>query len=260
MTEEEEQSQQTSYPEEPKKKWHVIFDGPSKGIYNWATANQFILGISVTHKSCTTLEAAKAAFNEAYKTIATQPANEAKRSGSGMVNLNHYLYGQTASLNAINRMKSILSTIEKEDKKKPFTHSFQRLWDNLVNYNEKYATMMFYPKNRKTGPKAVFLPEASPLIYFVHRLIDTLYIDGRTLHEIKELPQRMQEAITRYRDNFAKEREIFLRMHSSYPMFNEDQQLLVPSFTIAYLGVSNGNYPTRDEALKITPTIDHLVS
>ncbi|XP_071699737.1 uncharacterized protein [Rutidosis leptorrhynchoides] len=264
MTEEEEQSQQTSYPEEPKKKWYVIFDGPSKGIYNnWATANQFILGRSVTHKSYKTLEAAKVAFNEAYKTIATQPANEAKRLGSGMVNLNHYLYGQTASLNAMNRMKNILSTTEKEDKKKPSTHSFQRLWDNLVNYNKNYATMMFYPKNRKTSPKAVFLPEASPLTiseYFVHGLIDTLYIDGRTLHEIKELPQRMQEAITRYRDNFAKEREIFLRMHSSYPIFNEDQQLLVPSITIAYLGVSNGNYPTRDEALKTTPTIDHLVS
>ncbi|XP_071728697.1 uncharacterized protein [Rutidosis leptorrhynchoides] len=123
--------------------------------------------------------------------------------------------------------------------------------------------MMFYPKNRRTGPKAVFLPEASPLTiseYFVHGLIDTLYIDGRTLHEIKEFPQKMQDAITRYRDNFAKEREIFLRMHSSYPIFNKDQQLLIPSFTIAYLRISNGNYPTRDEALRITPTVDHLVT
>ncbi|XP_071728687.1 uncharacterized protein [Rutidosis leptorrhynchoides] len=234
MTEEEEQSQQTSSPEEPKKKWYVIFDGPSKGIYNnWATAKQFIIGNRVTHKSYTTLEAAKAAFNEAYKTIATQPANETKRSGSGMISLNHYLYGQTASPNAINRMKSILSTTEYEDKK------------------------------RRTGPKAVFLPEASPLTiseYFVHGLIDTLYIDGRTLHEIKEFPQKMQDAITRYRDNFAKEREIFLRMHSSYPIFNKDQQLLIPSFTIAYLRISNGNYPTRDEALRITPTVDHLVT
>ncbi|XP_071687643.1 uncharacterized protein [Rutidosis leptorrhynchoides] len=123
--------------------------------------------------------------------------------------------------------------------------------------------MMLYPKNRKTSLKAVFLPEASPLTiseYFVHGLINTLYIDGRTLDEIKEFPQMMQEAITRYKDNFAKDREIFLRMHSSYPIFNECLYLLVPAITIAQLGVSNGNYPTRDEAPQITPVIDHLVT
>ncbi|XP_071687968.1 uncharacterized protein [Rutidosis leptorrhynchoides] len=192
-----------------------------------------------------------------------QPLEAKPPAGSGMVNLGQYLHGQKASLNAINRIRNILSTTEYEDRKNPSTEKFQRLWDSLVNYNETHTAMMFYPKNRKTGLKAVFLPEASPLTiseYFVHGLIDTLYIDGRTLHEIKEFPQKMQEAITRYRDNFAKDREIFLRIHSSYPIFNESLQLLVPVFTIAYLGVSNGNYPTRDEAPQITPTIDHLVT
>ncbi|GJR61723.1 hypothetical protein Tco_1503885 [Tanacetum coccineum] len=58
----------------------------------------------------------------------------------------------------------------------------QRLWDSLISYNDVHTTMMFYPKKRDTGPKAVFFPQASPkdvYEYFIHGLVDSLYFHGK---------------------------------------------------------------------------------
>jgi hypothetical protein len=48
-------------------------------------------------------------------------------------------------------------------------------------------------------------------------------------------------------------------MHSSYPIFDEDSQLLVPSITFANMGISNGSKPTKDDLTHEIPTQDHLV-
>ncbi|GKA52802.1 putative nuclease HARBI1 isoform X2 [Tanacetum coccineum] len=49
-------------------------------------------------------------------------------------------------------------------------------------------------------------------------------------------------------------------MHSSHPNFDKEYKLLVPSITLAQLGVSNVDYLTRDELEQTARTIDHLVS
>ncbi|GJZ17147.1 hypothetical protein Tco_0553270 [Tanacetum coccineum] len=102
---------------------------------------------------------------------------------------------------------------------------------------------MFYPKKRDTGPKAVFFPQASSrdvYDYFIHGLVDSLYFHGSNPRELQEFPPKVQNTIKVYNDLFAKGRE-------------------VPSITIAQLGVSNQEYPSKDVNMEpITPTLDDL--
>ncbi|GJX26413.1 hypothetical protein Tco_0232709 [Tanacetum coccineum] len=134
-------------------------------------------------------------------------------------------------------MKSISTTREREEMRRPTDEKFQRLLDSLINYSEIHTTKLFYPKKRRgIGPKAIFFPEASPKDihdYFIHGLIDTLYINDNNLKELQEFPLRIQSIMKSYKEVFSRERELFLRMHSSYPIFDREQKLLVPSITVA---------------------------
>ncbi|GJT88077.1 hypothetical protein Tco_0116936 [Tanacetum coccineum] len=105
------------------------------------------------------------------------------------------------------------------------------------------------------------VPESSPMDvydYFFHGLIDTLYINGDNHKELQEFPSKVQGVIKGYNDLFTKRRELYLKMHSSYPISDKEQKLLVPSMIVAQLGVSNKDYPTRDEIEHVTPTLDQL--
>ncbi|GKD81304.1 hypothetical protein Tco_1348143 [Tanacetum coccineum] len=156
---------------------------------------------------------------------------------------------QTAKLNAVSRMKNIPTTKEREEIRKPTVKKFQRLLDSLINYNEVHTTMLFYSKKRRTGPKVVFFPEASPrdvYDYFIHRLVDTLYINGDTLKELQEIQLKVQSIIKGYKEVFARGRELFLKMRSSFLIFNKEQKLLVISITLAQLAVNNKRYPSKD--------------
>nr|GEU75050.1 hypothetical protein [Tanacetum cinerariifolium] len=231
-----------------------------RGIYtDWATASTHIIGKSVSYKSYLAKEAAEKALEESYKTIATEETQKSKQ----FVSLNQHLQSQAAKLNAFNRMKNIPIAKEKEEMRRPTVENFQRLLDILMNYNEVHATMLFYPqKKRNIGPKAVFMLEASPkdiYDYYVHGLVDTIYINGETLKELQEFPLKVQGIIKGYKEVFAKVRELFLKIRSSYPIFDKEQKLLVPSITVAQLGVSNKGYPEKDGKIECAPpTIEDL--
>ncbi|PWA86820.1 Enzymatic polyprotein [Artemisia annua] len=258
-----------------KQKWYAIFNGPFRGVYrDWAIASSHIVGQNVTHKSYPTKEAAEIALKELYKTVATEEVQKSQRFTS----LNQNLAEQIAKINAAKRIKSIPTTREREEMKKPTTEKFQKFWDSLINYNETHTTMSFYPVKQRIGPRAIFFPEAAPIDiynYFVHGLLDTLYIGGEdpketqkfpsraqniNLKELQEFPISVRKTIKSYSEVFAKERPLFLKTCSSYPIFGGDQELLVPSITIAQLGISNGEPPDRDEIPATTPSKDHLVT
>ncbi|GJZ33786.1 hypothetical protein Tco_0579222 [Tanacetum coccineum] len=176
-----------------------------KGIYtDWAIASTHIIGKSVSHKSYLLKEAAEKTLEESYKTITTEEVQKSKQ----FVSLNQHLQSQTAKLNAISRMKNIPTTKEKEEMRRPAVEKFQSLLDSLIYYNEVHTTMLFYPKKRRNiGPKAVFFPEASPkdvYDYFIHGLVDTVYINGETLKELQEFSLKVQSLIKGYKEIFAR--------------------------------------------------------
>nr|GEY97888.1 hypothetical protein [Tanacetum cinerariifolium] len=76
---------------------------------------------------------------------------------------------------------------------------------------------------------------------------------------ITRVSPKVQNAIKVYNDLLAKGRELYLKMHSSFLMFNRERKLVVPSVTIAQLGVSNQDYPSKDVNMEpTTPTLDDL--
>nr|GEW79872.1 hypothetical protein [Tanacetum cinerariifolium] len=243
----------------PDKVSLVIVIGLMGGIYNdWAIASTHIIGKNVLHKSYLIKEVAEKALGESYKTVTTEEVQKSQQ----FVSLNQHLQSQTAKLNAINRMKNIPTTSEREKKRRPSVENFQRLWDSLISYNDVHTTMMFYPKRREIKPKATFFPQASPkdvYDYFIHGLVDSLYFYGSNPKELQQFPPKVQNAIRVYNDLFAKGRELYLKMHSSFPIFNSEKKLVVPSITIAQLGVSNQDYPSKDVNMEpTTPTLDDL--
>nr|GEU58631.1 enzymatic polyprotein [Tanacetum cinerariifolium] len=122
--------------------------------------------------------------------------------------------------------------------------------------------MMFYPKRGETGPKAVFFPQASQkdvYDYFIHGLVDSLYFHGNNSKELQEFPPKVKNTIKVYNDLFAKGRELYLKMHYSFPIFNRERKVVVPSVIIAQLRVSNQDYPSKDVNIEpTTPTLDDL--
>ena len=53
---------------------------------------------------------------------------------------------------------------------------------------------------------------------------------------------------------------MYFSIHSSYPIFDkDDHKLLVPSITLAELGVRNGKYPSKDELPPATPSSQNFV-
>ncbi|GKC91383.1 enzymatic polyprotein [Tanacetum coccineum] len=218
-----------------KPKWYIIFNGPFRGIYtDWEIASTHIIEKSVSHKSYLSKEAAEKALEESYKTITTEEVQKSKQ----FVSFNQHLQSQTAKLNVVSIMKNIPTTREKEEMRRTTVEKFQRLLDGLINYNEVHTTMLFYPKKRRNiGPEAVFFPKTPPkdvYDYFVHGLVVTVYNNGETLKELQEFPLKVQSIIKGYKEIFARGRELFLKMLSSYLIFDKEQKILVPQ-----LGVSN---------------------
>ncbi|GJR30622.1 hypothetical protein Tco_1106854 [Tanacetum coccineum] len=204
------------------------------------------------------MEAAEKALAESYKTITTEEVQKSQQ----FVSLNKHLQSQATKLNAVNKMKSIPTTREREEMRRPIVKKFQMLLDSIISYNEIHTNMLFYPKRRRIEPKAVFIPEASPrdiYDYFIHGLIDMLYIDGNSLKELQKFPLNVPSIIKSYKEFFASRRELFLNMHSGYPIFDIEQKLLVPSITVAQLGVINQKYPPKDEDIEpTTRTMENL--
>ncbi|PWA60009.1 reverse transcriptase [Artemisia annua] len=247
-----------------KQKWYVIFNGPFKGIYSdWALASPHIIGKSVSHKSYTSQEEAKQALKESYKTVTTEEVQKSRR----FISLNQRLQEKSPRINPIDLIRSIPTTREREEMKKPSVEKFQRLWDSVIHYDEVQATKSFYPSKRPIGPKVVFLPGAAPTDvheYFVHGLVDTIYTDGTTIREFQEFPIQVQNIIKTYNALFAHHRPLYFKLHSSYPVFdNNNHKLLVPSITLAELGVSNDVYPPkyelRDDLPPAIPSSQNLV-
>ncbi|CAL1354076.1 unnamed protein product [Linum trigynum] len=237
VEQEEKEARDSHYEKDDRKgsKWYVIFNGPYRGVYhNWVIASQHINGKPVQHQSFKTKEAAEEAFRQSYKVMAMkeQVKNQEQQSQKLIMK--------------IPSIMSIPTTKEKEEQLKPVFQKFVSNWDMIINYEEKHTTMGFYPVSRG-GPKAVITEEASPeLSYEFHQygLIDTIYTT--TMKVFEYFPQKMRNVIRRYLELFAKEREIFLKYTSSYPIFVEDK-LLVGSKAVILMGVSNHDYPTRDD-------------
>ncbi|XP_010549188.1 PREDICTED: uncharacterized protein LOC104820443 [Tarenaya hassleriana] len=219
--------------EEKPNKWYAIFSGPFRGIYaDYAIFSQHTNGKKVSHQAFQTKEEAQKALNESYKTMAQKQPVEPRAQLPSM---------------KIPKIAQIPTTQEKEALKKVTLEKYQSYWASLVDYKEKHTTMGFYPKMARTGPKAIFIGEANPLLafdYLQHGLVDSIYTDSMRIFE--EFPRKMKPIIRNYFERFAKERTIFMKIKSSIPIFGKDK--IIQSHAVIHLGVAKGELPPRDDA------------
>ncbi|XP_010540308.1 PREDICTED: uncharacterized protein LOC104814124 [Tarenaya hassleriana] len=219
--------------EEKPNKWYAIFNGPFRGVYaDYAIFSQHTSGKKVSHQAFQTKEEAQKALNESYKTMAQKQPVEPRAQLPSM---------------KIPKIAQIPTTQEKEALKKVTLEKYQSYWASLVDYKEKHTTMGFYPKMTRTGPKAIFIGEANPLLafdYLQHGLVDSIYTDSMKIFE--EFPRKMKPIIRNYFERFAKdERTIFMKIKSSIPIFGKDK--IIQSQAVIHLGVAKGVLPPRDD-------------
>ncbi|GJX28090.1 hypothetical protein Tco_0236169 [Tanacetum coccineum] len=133
-----------------------------------------------------------------------------------------------AKLNAINRMKNVPTTSEREEMRRPSVENFQRLWDSLISYNNVHTTMMFYPKKRDTRPKAVFFPQASSkdvYEYFIHGLIDSYSFHGSHPKNYKNFPKKLEYHQSLHVFSLQKT-EKYIGRCIQFPIFNTRKKLI----------------------------------
>ncbi|XP_010556247.1 PREDICTED: uncharacterized protein LOC104825587 [Tarenaya hassleriana] len=237
-SEQEKESYKVTLPtdikvEEKPDKWYVIFNGPFRGIYmNYAIVSQHTTGKKVSYQAFQTKEEAQKSLNESYKTMVQKQPIEPKAQLSSM---------------RIPRIAQIPTTQEKEAMKQVTLEKYQSYWASLVDYKEKHTTMGFYPKMTRTGPKAIFIGEANPLLafdYLQHGLVDSIYTDSMRIFE--EFSRKMKPIIRNYFERFAKEITIFMKIKSLIPIFGNDK--IIQSQAVIHLGVAKGELPPRDDA------------
>ncbi|KAK2354186.1 hypothetical protein QL285_091736 [Trifolium repens] len=221
---------------------YVIFDGPMKGIYRkWAIAKQHIIGKNVCHKGYKTMKEAEQALYGAYKEITTaknfqrSPTMESKKKLS------------IDKIRQLEQQKNFQIT-------DPTYMEFSLRWKWLNHYVEEFTTECFYPVNKFNCTRAVLLPGIDSQIclsFFQNGLISTIYLEeqpGKVFGELKYLPKELQNLTQKFNSLFAKGKEIFLQIDSTYPWYDENTLELVtkPQYLIK-IGISNKQYPTMSK-------------
>nr|WCL16046.1 inclusion body protein [Chrysanthemum yellow edge associated virus 2] len=222
-----------------KESWYVVFKGRHPGIYsNWAVVAEQVNGFpGASYKKYKTKEEAEAAYKKTWSEMIQAQNNKLTQD---RMKLHKPVY-------------TVLGKIKTPQNPSPtYTiKEFQESWTEIIEYKEEYILRHFYPRKRRVmGPKAVITPEASPedaWRFFSLGLIDTIYINPKKLSILKLFPEKIQAAVKRYQEKVAKNNEIFLLCKTSYPIYTEDNFLLVPSVGLVQMGISNGVYPEKEE-------------
>ncbi|GER44703.1 transactivator/viroplasmin protein, partial [Striga asiatica] len=225
------------------KEAYVIFDGLMKGVYkNWNIAKLHIIGKPVRRQKYPTYEDALKAYKRAYHTVSTDPDLQTDKSLGYSKRI--------ATQQLIQRQLKDVST-------EPNEVEFHRNWKWLTEYSEEFTQECFYPANSITGVKAVFLTGASPTLinsFFKSGLISTIYLqesEKKSYAELEELPGCIRKMANQFNKLFAKGKEIYLKLQSTYPYF--DEGIIIRPKHIVKMGLANGSYPEiQKKAIKFT--------
>jgi len=228
--------------EKGKFEAYVIFDGPMKGIYRkWAIAKQHIIGKNVRHKGYKTIKEAEQALYGPYKEITA--AKDIQRSSTMESK-------KKLSIDKIRQLEH-QKTFHLAD---PTFTEFSLRWKWINNYIEEFSTDCFYPTNKYGCSKTVLLPGIDNqlcLSFFQNGLISTIYLEEkeqRSFGELKYFPEELQNLVQKFNNLFAKGKEIFLQIDSTYPWYDEiTLDLTIKPQYLIKIGISNKTYPTMSK-------------
>ncbi|RYQ82167.1 hypothetical protein Ahy_B10g100775 [Arachis hypogaea] len=207
------------------KKYYVIYNGPMKGVYDaWEKAAPFTHQSKIIHKGgFLTLEEAKKSFKE-YEAL--HPEQTLKRADKAPI--------QTQRTGII---RNIPTRAEIKEKKRVCRSNLRETLNIVLNWTEeKRAILGYYPVAKEQLTKLVIFPDASP---------------SDTYHEF---PAGFVDAVKRFKnmiDN-VNPRDISLKFTNSQPIFNEEEECLVPAHQVIFMSVFPGNFQPIDQIQDLT--------
>ncbi|RYQ82869.1 hypothetical protein Ahy_B10g101443 [Arachis hypogaea] len=211
-----------------------------KGVYDaWEKAAPFTHQSRIVHKGgFLTLEEAKKSFKE-YEAL--HPEQTLKRADKAPI--------QTQRTGII---RNIPTRAEIKDKKRVCRSNLREILNIVLNWTEeKRAILGYYPIAKEQLTKLVIFPDAFPsdtYQFFQYGLIDTILIFN-DLKIISDFPAGFVDAVKRFKnmiDN-VNPRDIFLKFTNSQPIFNGEEECLVPAHQVIFMSVFPGNFQPIDQ-------------
>ncbi|RYR27297.1 hypothetical protein Ahy_B02g061636 [Arachis hypogaea] len=225
------------------KKYFVIYNGPMKGVYDaWKKAAPFTHQSKIIHKGgFLTLEEAKESFREYV-----HPEQTLRRADKAPIQ------AQRTGI-----MRNIPTRAEIKEKKRVYRSNLRETLNIILNLTEeKRAILGYYPIAKEQLTKLVIFPDASPsdtYQFFQYGLIDTILIFN-DLKIISEFPAGFVDAVKRFKnmiDN-VNPRDVSLKFTNSQPIFNEEEECLVPAYQVIFMSVFSGNFQSIDQIQDLT--------
>ncbi|RYQ87872.1 hypothetical protein Ahy_B09g095413 [Arachis hypogaea] len=210
------------------KKYYVIYNGPMKGVYDaWKKVAPFTHQSKIIHKGgFLTLEEAKKSFKE-YEAL--HPEQTLKRADKAPI--------QTQRTWII---RNIHTRAEIKEKKRVCRSNLRETLNIVLNWTEeKRAILEYYPVVKEQLTKLVIFPDASP---------------SDTYQFFHEFPAGFVDAVKRFKnmiDN-VNPRDISLKFTNSQPIFNEEEECLVPAHQVIFMSVFPGNFQPIDQIQDLT--------
>ncbi|RYR40791.1 hypothetical protein Ahy_A09g046531 [Arachis hypogaea] len=216
-----------------------------KGVYDaWEKAAPFTHQSRIIHKGgFLTLEEAKESFRE-YEAL--HPEQTLKRADKALI--------QTQRTGII---RNIPTRAEIKEKKRVCRSNLRETLNIVLNWTEeRRAILGYYPIAKEQLTKLVIFPDAFPsdtYQFFQYGLIDTILIFN-DLKIISEFPAGFVDAVKRFKnmiDN-VNPRDISLKFTNSQPIFNEEEECLVPAHQVIFMSVFPENFQPIDQVQDLT--------
>ncbi|RYR56558.1 hypothetical protein Ahy_A05g022246 isoform A [Arachis hypogaea] len=154
-------------------------------------------------------------------------------------------------------MRNIPTRTEIKEKKRVCRSNLRETLNIILNWTEEKRTSLgYYPIAKEQLTKLVIFPEASPsdtYQFFQYGLIDIILIFN-DLKIISEFSAGFVDAVKRFKnmiDN-VNLRDIFLKFTNSQPIFNEEEECLVPAHQVIFMSVFTGNFQPIDQIQDLT--------
>ncbi|RYR63389.1 hypothetical protein Ahy_A04g021189 [Arachis hypogaea] len=213
-----------------------------KGVYDaWEKAAPFTHQSKIIHKGgFLTLEEA----NESFKKYeALHPEQTLRRADKAPIQAQR-----------IRIIRNIPTRVEINEKKRV---CLKETLNRILNWTEEKRTILeYYPIAKEQLTKLVIFPDAFPsdtYQFFQYRLINTILIFN-DLKIISEFPVGFVDAVKRFKnmiDN-VNPRDVSLKFTNSQPIFNEEEECLVPAYQVIFMSIFLGNFQPIDQIQDLT--------
>ncbi|RYQ91604.1 hypothetical protein Ahy_B09g097561 isoform A [Arachis hypogaea] len=137
-------------------------------------------------------------------------------------------------------MRNISTRAEIKEKKRVCRSNLRETFNIVLNWTEEKRTILgYYPIAKEQLTKLVIFPDAFPsntYQFFQYGLIDTILIFN-DLKIISEFPAGFVDAVKRFKNmiNNVNPRDVSLKFTNSQPIFNEEEECLVPAHQVIFM-------------------------